>query len=413
MGLTLTTGAAAMATTVEFVVEVPSDTPAAASVHVAGGLAELGGWRGDGLVLKRSKDGKYRGKFDAPDDTSIEFKFTLGSWATVEKNADGGEIANRRIFAKKGMESGRSFEFHVARWASTDLTKNDAAHSDAAGSGDGRRTAAKSTRTGDIRLHEHFKSTSRKTERSIIVYLPPGYEADKSARYPVLYMHDGQNLFDAATSFIGVEWQADETAERLIKAKKIEPLIIVGIYNTADRKDEYTPTRDSEWGAGGRGGAYMEFVVKEVKPFIDKSYRTKPGREATGVAGSSLGGLISLHLGIEYPEVFSRIGVISPALYWDDHFALRETEKKGDALSHARIWLDIGTKEGSTLPQFNRAVDDARRLAEILKGKGFVEGKNLRYLEVAGAVHNEGAWSERFGEILTFLYGVNGSDTSK
>ncbi len=389
----------AFAETFEFVVHPPKDTPKDARVFASGDHAALGGWQADGLELKRDKDGLYRGRFEADRGARLEFKFTLGSWQTVEKNADGGEIANRSIIVGEGGvdDEGRKYEFRVAKWAAAP----EAGHVATVGRG-----AVKTSRTGDIRLHEKFHSKSLDNDRTLIVYLPSGYEAAKEERYPVLYMHDGQNLFDAATSFIGVEWQADETAGRLIAAKKIRPIIIVGIYNNAERTQEYTPTRDENRKAGGRGGAYMDFVVKEVKPFIDKTYRTWPGREETGVAGSSLGGLISLHMAMEHADVFSKCGVISPALFWDDHHVLREIEKRGESLDNTQIWLDMGTKEGSTLPQFDRALKDTRRLAKLLKKNGLREGEDFKYVEVEGAVHNEGAWAERFGEVLVFLYGV-------
>ena len=157
------------------------------------------------------------------------------------------------------------------------------------------------TLTGDIRFHHDFHSRFLAHDRDVIVYLPPGYRKTKMKRYPVLYLQDGQNLFDGATSFIpGRDWGVDETAERLIKAGEIEPLIIVGIYNTGmDRLDEYTPTADDRLKKGGSADLYGRMLVDELKPFIDSSYRTNSGHEHTGLGGSSLGGLVSLYLGLK------------------------------------------------------------------------------------------------------------------
>lgn len=171
------------------------------------------------------------------------------------------------------------------------------------------------TLSGLIRFHRRRGSAHSPHRRDIAVYLPPGYGSTRSVRYPVLYMHDGQNLFDAASAFGGVEWGVDETAERLIAAGRIAPLIVVGICNTPDRLLEYTPVADVRHGGGG-AESYGRFLIEELKPAIDSTYRTLPDREHTGVAGSSLGGLVSLHLGIAYPEVFSRLGVVSPAVGW-------------------------------------------------------------------------------------------------
>src|SRR5579871_4912540 len=158
------------------------------------------------------------------------------------------------------------------------------------------------TLTGDFRMHRlHSRILTADPDRDIIVYLPPGYETEKRKRYPVLYMQDGQNLFDDATSFLG-EWHLDETAQALIPAKEIAPLIIVGIYNAGiHRIDEYTPARDPKMSMGGQADLYGRMLVEELKPFIDRRYRTLKDAAHTGLGGSSLGGLVSLYLGLKHP----------------------------------------------------------------------------------------------------------------
>jgi predicted alpha/beta superfamily hydrolase len=264
-----------------------------------------------------------------------------------------------------------------------------------------RRAAAQAapSLTGDIRHHKQFHSKFLPADRDVIVYLPPGYDADKGRRYPVLYLHDGQNLFDGATAFIpGQEWRVDETAQRLILAGAIEPLIVVGIYNAGkDRVDEYTATKEAKYNAGGKADLYGRLLVEELKPFIDSQYRTLDDARHTGLGGSSLGGLVSLHLGLKYPKVFGRLAVVSPSVWWDNREILREVgalKKK----PKARVWLDIGTDESE------EAAPDARLLRDALVAKGWKLDSDLKYFEAQGAKHNEAAWAERVEAILKFLY---------
>ncbi len=256
----------------------------------------------------------------------------------------------------------------------------------------------KHTLTGDFRFHEGFHSQLLPHDRDVIVYLPPGYKRTRTKRYPVLYLHDGQNLFDGATSFIpGREWQVDETAERLIESNDIEPLIIVGIHNTGmDRVDEYTPTPDDRIKKGGRADTYGRLIVEELKPFIDSTYRTLADRENTGLGGSSLGGLVSLYLGLKHSEVFGKLAIISPSAWWDHRMIIREVESL-ESKPKLRIWLDIGTAEGE-------AVRALPALRDALVDKGWELGEDLKYFEAPDAVHTEDAWAERVDPVLRFLF---------
>jgi len=267
------------------------------------------------------------------------------------------------------------------------------------------KTAAQSPHTavGDIRVHQKFHSQILNNDRQLVVYLPPGYEADKRKRYSILYLNDGQNLFDGATSFIaGQEWRVDETAESLIANQQIEPLIIVGIYNTSDRLNEYTPAKDKKY-QGGKADLYGRMLVEELKPFVDATYRTRKDARHTGLGGSSLGGLVSLYLGLKYSHLFGRLAVISPSVWFADRHIVRYVEDLRKR-PHLLIWIDTGTKEGHTPEESQRAVDDARLLQQILVRKGWQLGKNLRYFEADGAVHNELAWAARMELILKFLF---------
>ncbi len=261
------------------------------------------------------------------------------------------------------------------------------------------------TLTGDVRTHEKFHSKILNNDRDVIVYLPPGYDGAKAKRYSVFYMHDGQNLFDGATSFIPrQEWRADETAQSLITAGKIEPLIIVGINNAGkDRINEYTPAEDAKYKAGGKADLYGRMLVEELKPFIDAHYRTKKEAVHTGLGGSSLGGLVSIYLALKYPRTFGRAAVVSPSVW----FANKQIVHYVQALPkkpNVRIWMDIGTQEGGTAEEMLRSVSDARELKQALIKKGWKLDRDLNYFEAEGAEHNEAAWAARMESILTFLF---------
>ena len=261
------------------------------------------------------------------------------------------------------------------------------------------------TLTGDVRQHKDFHSQILNNNRDIIVYLPPGYDSSPRKRYSVLYFHDGQNLFDGATSFIpGQEWRLDETAQALIASRKIEPLIIVGLYNTGkDRVEEYTPVQDPRYKVGGKADLYGRMLVEEVKPFIDREYRTLRDAKHTGLGGSSLGGLVSLYLGLKYSNVFGRLAVVSPSVFWGDKFIVHYVEalrgKPGE-----RIWLDIGSKEGRNPAEAQETVAHTRLLESALIKKGWKLERDLKYFEADGAEHNERAWAARVGPMLEFLF---------
>jgi predicted alpha/beta superfamily hydrolase len=239
-----------------------------------------------------------------------------------------------------------------------------------------------------------------KSPRDVIVYLPPDYGTSRDRRYPVLYMHDGQNLFDAATAFGGNEWGLDETAERLIRAGDIQPLIIVGIYNTGfERLAEYTHIKDKR-GRGGRARAYGRLIAKELKPLIDAEFRTLTDAANTGLGGSSLGGLVSMYLGMEHPEIFGKLLVMSPSVWWANGAILKEVSKARHKIRQ-KIWLDVGTQEDSR-PEL--CVEQVQFLRDALLEKGWTLGDDLAFVVADGAGHNEGAWGHRAPDALRFLF---------
>jgi predicted alpha/beta superfamily hydrolase len=257
------------------------------------------------------------------------------------------------------------------------------------------------TLTGHIHILREFRSAALDNVRNITIYLPPGYDQPAAAeqRYPVLYMHDGQNLFDASTAFVpGHDWGVDETAEAFITAGRIAPLIIVGIDHAGEtRAHELTPSYDHKMKAGGRSADYARLIVDELKPYIDAHYRTEPGPATTGVGGSSLGGLISLYLGIMRPDVFGRLALFSPSLWWDKRRLLQQVRVMPEKLP-LRIWLDVGTAEGAG------TLYNARMLKNALLRLGWQRGDDLEYLEAADADHSEAAWALRIGPALEFLF---------
>ena len=261
---------------------------------------------------------------------------------------------------------------------------------------------------GELRYHGDFPSRALGNRRGLTVYLPPGYDAARKRRYPVLYLHDGQNLFDPADAASGVTWDAHTTAERLIRARRIPPVILVGIDHTPDRVNEYTPCPDPGEGAGGGGGPYARFLVEEVKPFIDRRYRTRPGRRHAGVAGSSLGGLVSLTIVREHRERFGLCGLLSPSLWWCRARVLRELERDAGWLKGVRFWVDVGLREGGRGSGYPRGVTHTRRLVRQFDAAGLVRGRDYAYYEIAGGEHNEAAWAARFDRVLLFLFGRPG-----
>jgi predicted alpha/beta superfamily hydrolase len=263
---------------------------------------------------------------------------------------------------------------------------------------------------GELRSHRDFASEILKNRRTIVVHLPPKYATDVRKRYPVFYLHDGQNVFEAATSCFGVEWQADESADRLIGEGRIEPLILVGIYNTPDRINEYTTHYDPRQRLGGKGRAYGDFVMEELKPFIDRHYRTLPGREHTAVGGSSLGGLITLGMAREQHEHFSKCAILSPSLWWDGGRLLRELGRTKKWLRDMRFWIDMGTGEGDTRRNPPSGIVQLRRLRRIFTSARLRPDLDYHYWEVEGGEHNEANWAARFDKVLLYFFGTESED---
>jgi predicted alpha/beta superfamily hydrolase len=253
---------------------------------------------------------------------------------------------------------------------------------------------------GTLRHHAGIESRYLQTRHDLIVWLPPGYEASDS-RYPVLYLQDGQNLFDPATAFGGSHWRVGETLDECIAAGRVRPMIVVGITNAGSRRmGEYTPTRSKKLRKGGKAERYAQMMVREIKPFVDREYRTLKAAAHTGIGGSSLGALVSLTTALTYSRVFGKVAVVSPSVWWDERVILHLVREYA-AKSRPRIWLDMGTAEGDDPA---RHVEDTRMLRDTLVEKGWQEGENLRFEVFEGADHSERAWAARFGLMVEWLY---------
>ncbi|MCE2942338.1 MAG: alpha/beta hydrolase [Gemmatimonadota bacterium] len=227
--------------------------------------------------------------------------------------------------------------------------------------------------------------------RDLHVYLPAGY-AEGDQRYPVVYLHDGQNLFDPRLSFAGA-WGADTAADAT--ARLGWEAILVGVANgQAQRADEYSPFNDPRIG-GGRADRYLQFLLRTVKPLVDGEFRTKPGRDDTVIGGASLGGLVSLYAFFRHPEYFGRASVQSPAL-WFARAAIFEYVAAAPAFP-GRIFLDCGRLEGEG------TLRNARRMRDMLRDKGYVDGRTLRWVEDRTGRHHESAWGRRLKRALPFL----------
>jgi enterochelin esterase-like enzyme len=262
--------------------------------------------------------------------------------------------------------------------------------------------------TGDLRLHE-FRSRIFRSTRFVRVWLPPGYDDATNAgrKYPVFYLNDGQNLFEASIAFGGVEWQADETADRLIREGSIPPIIVVGLDHAGkNRIREYMPFRSLyPMLLRGQGSRYPDFLIKEVMPFVARNYRVATGPDNTGLGGSSLGALIALYTAIARPGLIGKLLLESPSLWAANRQIIRASREVKQWPE--RIDLAVGTAETGREDRSRSTVDDVRELSAILRRAGLDE-RRLRLVVEDGAGHNEGSWARRFPDALRFLFGNGG-----
>ncbi len=376
--------------TVEFAVSVPPTTPEDQLVYVTGSGPALGAWDPAGLALEPGDDGRHYGSAEVLRGIEYEYKITRGTWSTVERGPAGEEIDNRLLRADEPM----TVDVEVTSWVDG-----------------GKSIPGRITITGELRLHKNVHSDILANERTLAVWLPPGYDDEADRRYPVLYVQDGQNLFDESASFAGVEWQMDETAQRLIEQGAIQPIIIVGLYNTPDRDAEYTPSAAGDaLGTPARGDDYVRALVEQFKPFIDQRYQTRTGPEHTAIAGAGLGGLIALHAAATAPQTFGSAATLSPWLRLgasgDDagfDLARHWQQQPPDHLADLRLWIDMGDSPGSIYPG-PTPLEDADALVAALDSAGLAREDDYRYERIPGGTHDEAAWQQRLDRVLMFLF---------
>lgn len=360
----------ASAEPVSLIFEVnPATVPGDSAVYVVGNIQALGQWRHeDALRLSQFEPGMWRGALEVAVGTEIAFKVTCGSWATEALLPDGSIPADTWIT----VISDSTLIISVDAW------KHE-------------RERISGGVTGDVRRHTAFHSDIMGRGRDIWVLLPRSYADSTGKRYPVLYMHDGRNAFDPALSYAGVDWQVDEVVDSLSAKGKLPELMVVAIDNTPQRSMEYADTT--------LGELYAQFIVEELKPFIDEQYRTLPSRDHTAVMGSSMGGLISFLLAWWYPDVFGHAACLSPAFLWGDDKALRRVKEEQPPAARVRIYLDIGDQgiERELAP-------GTVRMAQLLQERGWMPDRELVCRRFPGSGHHESAWALRMDNVLRFLF---------
>ncbi len=362
------------------VTAIPANTPAGATIHVAGSFQN---WdpADPNSVLTDLGNGQYQITVNPPVGL-VKYKFTRGSWATVEGTANGGFVPDREY---NYTGSATTIELQIAGWE--DVSQGS--------------TAAPNVHL----LDDNFFMPQLNRYRRIMIYLPPDYETTQK-NYPVLYMHDGQNLFDDATSFSG-EWGVDESLNDL-QAQGDYGAIVIGIDNGgALRIDELAPWVNPNYNEGGEGDKYIDFIVETLKPFIDQNYRTLSGRQYTCIFGSSLGGLISQYGIMEHQDVFSKAGIFSPAFWFNDP-QIYDHSANSPKTGSMRIYQYAGQLEDN-----GSVVDDVNQMEDVLLGNSFEVGELYKSISPNGT-HSEPFWRAEFPDAYKWLFaGLDYSATNE
>lgn len=355
---------------VTFIIDsLPANHNSENDIFISGDFEGWSGGKEDFRLVKNNS--KYLITIPKNRET-IRFKFTLGSWNSVECQHNNSPIENR-IYSFQNVQD--SVHVNINNWSTNIQEKKSS-------------TASKNVHV----FSENFKMPQLNRERIISVYLPPNYEASKT-KYPVLYMHDGQNVFDLARSNAG-EWEVDETLNKLSIEKDFN-VIVVAIDNGNDnRLSEYSPWSNPKY-AIGEGDAYLDFLVNTLKPEIDKKYRTKKSATNTAIMGSSMGGLISHYAALKYPNVFGKVGVFSPA-FWYSNESFEFSEKHAN-LKNTKMYFLVGDNESGGM------VEDVEKMVNIMKENDFLEN-NIYTKIVPKGTHSETFWKSEFESAILWLF---------
>lgn len=350
---------------------LPDDTPLEDRVFLAG---NFNNWNpGDPALSIDWKDPEQRSITVHPAQTGrLEFKFTRGDWDSAEGNADGGYLPNRTL-DYTGLP--QTVEVTIQSWEDIGQSNQES-------------TAAPNV----YLLDDQFYMPQLDRRRRIQIFLPYSYFGS-DRHYPVLYMHDGQNLFDATTSFSG-EWQVDETLNQLFETGFPEMIVVAIDNGGSERLNELTPYPNPQYG-GGEGDAYVRFIVETLKPHVDRQYRTLAEAANTGIMGSSLGGLISMYAVSRYPETFGKAGVLSPAFWWSDE--IYRTASQINVTRPVDIYLLGSELESETMRARLEAMYNTLRSAGV-------PAENIRLRITADGAHNEWYWARELPEALKWLY---------
>ncbi len=346
----------------------PASTHRDARLFIAGNLSEFGDWRPDSIELTRVSDRQWSRKFRIPAGTRVEFKITRGAWSSQAVYQKGAIPPNSVVVA--GSDS--TIVLQPVDWSDSSAPASGGI-------------------TGTVKYHRHLSGEGLNYARDLIVWLPPSYEMNREKRYPVLYMHDGQNVFDPHTSFLGYDWHVDEVADSLIRRGELKEIIIVGINNSPDRMQEYSDTK--------LGRAYGAFVIQRVKPLIDSAYRTLGDSKNTAVMGSSMGGLISFLFVWEYPDFFSQAACLSSVFDPPMTHVLETVDRYEGPNKRIRVYMDCGGIGGE-----ERLQAGMREIVKKLSTRGYRESIDFVTHVDDNAPHNEYAWAARVWRPLMFLF---------
>ncbi|MGH7581119.1 MAG: alpha/beta hydrolase-fold protein [Gemmatimonadales bacterium] len=371
------------------IARVPSGT---GKVYFSGSTPDLGPWQADARLMAGSGR-ERRVRIAVPASTTLEYKFTLGSWEREALDSNGGVPPNHRLTVTRDTAVTRDVPAfkrpqreYLADWRGSGVL-------------------------GRLVYWTDVRSKFLGPTRHVEVWLPPGYDSAAAARYPVLYMHDGQNLFDPRIANTGVDWGVDEAVVRLAERGVIPPIIVVGVWSTPRRGLEYSPWADAP--------DYARFLIEELMPRVNRSFRTRTGPEHTAVMGSSMGGLLSFYLVTRHPGVFGACGCVST------HFPLSEAVvaeifedfEVGD-VPDTTPYIVRDIRAGLTVPKGTRywfdygtlGLDSAyapshEQVRRWLRRQGLMEGRDFVIRRYEGATHNEASWRARLDDPLTFLFG--------